>query len=534
MSSYKDRSNPSQAPPLLLAFLSLYLITNTCFASSHWQEALALKNLAVGPSPQITCPENAIALPTSQDPQTIIDTHPNGTVFCLKSGIHRMRTLQLGPGDQLIGEFGSILKGSRILSNWRPSGNMWVADGQTQQGPGSNKQCEAGYYCTRPEQLFVDGVLLRHVGQIQNVVGNETWYFDYAQNAIYLGFDPRNHMIETSITPEAILGAEGSIVRNIKIEHYSTPSLNGSSVAAVKVHIGGTLEDCEISSNAGAGVFARSNATIRRNSISANGRLGISAWQAGGTVIRENRLDSNNTKRFSLMGSDAGSGGIKVTSTNGIQVSSNWVSQNVGNGVWIDRNSSNVLLDGNLVEDNVRNGLYFEISSAGEIVGNLCRRNLAGIIVSNSQNVSVHSNRVEDNTTGIVALLVCRGIENPLQNVTIYENEIEQQAGTDPTLGEVYNRAAGLWVRASCTEYWAYPFDSWFETRGNWFRDNAYWLRPGAEPLFLWTSGANKISKMDHLSWQAAGNDLDGYFHLSDSSELLLETFESGDFSSWR
>lgn len=56
-----------------------------------------------------------VEITTAQDPNTVINANPQGTVFVLKAGTHPNRHITaLRPGDILVGESGSVLDGSGI------------------------------------------------------------------------------------------------------------------------------------------------------------------------------------------------------------------------------------------------------------------------------------------------------------------------------------------------------------------------------------------------------------------------------------
>jgi hypothetical protein len=86
-------------------------------------------------SPQASSAATVILNP-GNDIQAAIDNAPGGTTFLLKAGDHRI-TQALVPktGDTLTGEIGASINGSKLVTNWVPSGAFWVATGQTQERP---------------------------------------------------------------------------------------------------------------------------------------------------------------------------------------------------------------------------------------------------------------------------------------------------------------------------------------------------------------------------------------------------------------
>ena len=141
-----------------------------------------------------------------QNIQQVIDNYPAGTTFYLKSGVHRMQTITPRSGDRFIGEAGSVLSGARQLSEFSRSGAYWVASGQTQEGPRPDAQCRPGFpRCGLPENLFIDGVPLRHVDSLGAVIPG-TFFFDYAADRIYFADDPTHRTVEAASPPRPSTG----------------------------------------------------------------------------------------------------------------------------------------------------------------------------------------------------------------------------------------------------------------------------------------------------------------------------------------
>jgi hypothetical protein len=124
-----------------------------------------------------------VSINPGQNIQQVVNQHPAGTTFTLKSGVHRMQTITPRSGDTFVGDGQAVLNGSRILSSWTPSGSRWFATGQTQENMVITDQlaCAPNYpLCNRPEDVWIDNVQLRHVGSLAEVVSGTFW-FDYAQ-----------------------------------------------------------------------------------------------------------------------------------------------------------------------------------------------------------------------------------------------------------------------------------------------------------------------------------------------------------------
>src|SRR5512134_2407133 len=65
----------------------------------------------------------AVEIAPGQNIQSVINSHPAGTRFLLKAGIHRHQTITPRTGDTFVGETSggsrlTILSGARVLTGW--------------------------------------------------------------------------------------------------------------------------------------------------------------------------------------------------------------------------------------------------------------------------------------------------------------------------------------------------------------------------------------------------------------------------------
>ena len=332
-----------------------------------------------------------------QNIQQVIDNYPAGTTFYLKSGVHRMQTITPRSGDRFIGEAGSVLSGARQLSEFSRSGAYWVASGQTQEGPRPDAQCRPGFpRCGLPENLFIDGVPLRHVDSLGAVIPG-TFFFDYAADRIYFADDPTHRTVEASVTAQAFDGyATDVLISNLVIEKYATPV----GQAAVPIGTRGTLDSSEVRLNHYAGVGTGTSSVVRRTSIHHNGSFGV-IGAGDNAVIESNEISYNNFAGFHPFW---GAGGSKWVYTSGLVVRGNFSHHNGGPGLWTDIGNIYTLYENNTVEDNERGGIFHELSYDATIRNNTARRNGtnklpfwttgAGIEILDSPNVEVYGNLV--------------------------------------------------------------------------------------------------------------------------------------------
>jgi parallel beta-helix repeat protein len=305
--------------------------------------------------------------------------------------------------------------------------------------------------------------------------------------------------------PGAVLSGEGaeyafrSAEANVTIEGFLIEGYTpGSKDGAIHGEQGArdwTIIDNEIRNNAEVGVRGVSGWQVTGNVISHNGRYGVTL-AGGDVVVVGNEIACNSTEH----GATGDSGGTKFVHTQGLILRDNHVHHNYGNGLWVDINNVNALIEWNRLISNERAGIYLEISCGGTIRNNTVENNgvsnrlpdwmaeSSGIQVANTPNVQVYGNRLSGNAMGIGALQVNHEnlgavdkCDPELRNLKVYDNVITQSGGA----------AAGLDANNNQGSVWS----SW----GNTFEGNTYELSNGAR--FRWEG--NWIS---HNAWTELGN----------------------------
>ena len=126
----------------------------------------------------------------------------------------------------------------------------------------------------------------------------------------------------------------------------------------------------------------------------------------------------------------------------------NYSHHNHGNGLWVDINNVDTVIENNTVVSNERNGIFLEISCGGTIRNNYIEDNgtipklenwmggSSGIIVSMTPGVEVYGNTLINNDKGIGAL----NWDHPnvgavtkctpeLRDLSVHDNTITQSAG---------------------------------------------------------------------------------------------------------
>jgi parallel beta-helix repeat protein len=255
---------------------------------------------------------------------------------------------------------------------------------------------------------------------------------------------------------------------------------------------GWVIDSNEVSFNAEYGIRIGNFTQITNNKVHHNERLNIggsgnNTTITGNEIAFGNYLKTNNT--------DFEAGGTKFTYTDSLVLQNNYVHDNVGDGLWMDLNNINTVIDGNRVDNNGSEGIAIEISYKTTISNNTVTNNgwsdprnrytwlwNAGIGIHASSEVEVHGNTVGDNYAGIVAIEQDRRREpasfgpHVVQNLDVHDNLITQT--NVPLPATALSVAAGVVTDIPGNK-------AIFVSRNNRFRNNVYYL--GQNPLpFAW------------------------------------------------
>lgn len=437
-------------------------------------------------------PRDALRVEVGDDLQDAIDAAAEGTTFVIASGTHRLQEAVPKDGMRFVGEPGAVLKGSRLLTAFTRADGLWVAEGQTQEGP-AHGEMEAGRERdAHPEDLFLDGRRLRHVGA-RHEVRPGTWFFDYDHDRLYLGDDPAGRTAEVGVTAVAFSGpgVRDVTIENLVVSHYASRAQQGA------INGDDTLDwevaSTEVSDNHGVGLRIGPGMHVHHSRALRNGQLGM----GGVAGTRPALIESNEIAENRLLGYDWGweGGGTKFVASTGLRFVNNWVHHNRGPGPWFDIDNVDISVASNLVEHNTMLGIFLEISYGADISSNTVRHNGsesygdfgAGIFVSNSSDAEVHHNLLYGNRHEIMVIHDDRGDgargEYRTTGLDAHHNDVTVTDGS-PGL-RAYNGDTTLYTSA-----------------GNHFRDNTWRLPDPDAPSFWWGQ------HLDQRGWRdIAGND---------------------------
>lgn len=355
-----------------LETMSVNVAANTNSTASLTVPDQLPRILSTSPRPRVRLQEVSTALVVEISPgqniQSIVAANPPGTTFRLNAGVHRLQTIRPRTGDRFVGVPGAALSGARQLTNFTRSGSYWVAAGQTQQGARGGICKPAFPRCGFPEQLFINGELLKQVGSLAEVKppnwaeGPGEWYFDYDADAIYISHDPTSMNIETSVTPTAFEGTADDVsITGLIVEMYASPAQHGAIDAETRT--GWVITDSEVRKNHGAGIRVGARAQLIRNYIHSNGQLGVFGTGANIQIVN-NSIFFNNTAGFYERWEG---GGAKFVGTTNLVLRDNVVRGNFGPGLWTDIANVGTLQVNQTSEGNTMKNLSTQVSSVVEI-----------------------------------------------------------------------------------------------------------------------------------------------------------------------
>lgn len=235
------------------------------------------------------------------------------------------------------------------------------------------------------------------------------------------------------VVPFAFLDSAGTApdvtIRGLIIQNYANPPERG---AVDTISPGWKLEANEIRDNAGAGVNLRGDgAVLDRNFIHHNDQIGVLIQDSSGARVTGNEIAHNNPDDSYDPSWEAG--GTKFLRTTDLYVADNHVHDNHGPGLWTDHRNVGTVYEGNRVIDNTGPGIFHEISGSAVIRDNVVTGNahdfyMGGILVANSDHVTVTGNIVSGNNGGVVGLQEHR--DGPLLvNLEVALNVISHKVG---------------------------------------------------------------------------------------------------------
>jgi len=472
---------------------------------------------AVGPIAR-SC--RGVTVTAASDVQHVIDSHPQGTTFCLSAGMYRLRTpLVPKRGDALIGRLGAVLNGSKVLTGWQRSGHVWRTTGFLPPAPNTHGECVVtAPLCTYSQDVFFDHRRLRRVDSVAAVTAG-TMYADYRTGTIAIGNDPRSHRVEQAVAPGLIQATVPDVtVANLVLEEAA----NEAQVGAIESrHVFGAgrggsgwrILHNDVRLNHGVGIGFAGASTVAGNFIHDQGQLGFAAYGTG-SVVTNNEISFNGATGYS---SEWEAGGSKSWLTTHETLTHNYVHDNRGPGLWDDGGNIDTAYEYNLIINNWGAGIQHEISYDATIANNQISGNGfrlhkgwawdAGIQIQSSGGtrlIDVAHNVVVGNYNGITVVdSGDRAGNRPaphgphiVQNVWVHGNTITGFAGQTGAFEDRNDPAV-------------------FTTNHNRFDANLYYVGSLTGPRFSWAN-----ADMGWERWRGYGNDPHGRAELAAAHDL--------------
>src|SRR5690606_35970611 len=121
--------------------------------------------------------------------QEVVDAAPDDATIVIAAGVHRLQQVDPRPNQTFVGEQGAILNGATLLGEFEKHGDRWIHRGFSARGE-ERGSCRRSYpACRLPEDMFLDGQLLKRVDRVQDV-DETSWFMDHEADEVILGVDP--------------------------------------------------------------------------------------------------------------------------------------------------------------------------------------------------------------------------------------------------------------------------------------------------------------------------------------------------------
>jgi parallel beta-helix repeat protein len=271
--------------------------------------------------------------------------------------------------------------GTTILNNPNPApvGAIIVNPGTDLVQLTNNSVGGSTFYLTKGTHTFPSGYI--------NAKSGNTYIGE--PGAIIDG----QNKINDSTRSTAIRGGTNVTIKYLTIKNFSiSDSLlkkNMVNQTAINWSQGSnwTISNSTISYNGGSGLWAGDNGVVTNNCIAFNQQTGFNVPSKGGTnysqhfnvLLEGNEIHSNNPdSAVENLGVCTGcAGGLKVWNSRNVTIRNNNVHDNNGNGIWVDNNNIDILIEGNVSKDNTKRGIFYEISYSAIIRNNYITGNYA-------------------------------------------------------------------------------------------------------------------------------------------------------------
>jgi hypothetical protein len=371
--------------------------------------------------------------PCAESLQSRIDRTPSGGTLDLPACTFREQITVQSP-IRIDGHSQAEVRGSDVWTEWSGRTSVKTVPPFTTGQIASQfnvPTCSDGTHttCNRPEQVWLDGRWLRHVGTA--TPGTGEFALDGSRHVI-LGDDPTGHTVEVATRWLWLDAANSTDVTIYGVTFRHTAGSYQDSAMQVAGSKRLTLQHdsfFEAAYNAVSGADS-DGMQVLGNEISWNGALGVANARATNFTLREGTIQYNNRRLlYGQAQSDYGYGweaaGAKLYASSGT-VSGIHVLDNGGPGLWCDGGCTAYTWSGNESARNLNNGFEWEGSSGPfTITLNTSSNNRGcGIMVALNQYAVTGIGQVSSNTgSGNGRPFICKGYDNTeVQPGVVYVN----------------------------------------------------------------------------------------------------------------
>jgi parallel beta-helix repeat protein len=383
---------------------------------------------------------------TLANPTTLekaIEKVVTGDAIVMRGGVYRTGELIFNQGISIqpYANEKPVLKGTYVASGWQDlGGGLWKTS-WTHLFPAKPDDWwwrDWGGRTTplhrfNNDMIFVDDKFLQSAGWLDEVDEN-SYFIAYDTEEVYIGVDPKEHLIEITAFDGAIYRTtgechgkasdrKGPVIRGITFTQYAGDAifvegtypqgLSDESKHGKEV-IGTILEHCEISYCSRVAARLRGDSLVLRHcKVSNTSTEGIYIEASNDALLEKNIFTKNNIERITGYFPAAVkifNQSYRVTCRDNLVIDLPY-----SNGIWYDVGNVDGVFINNWVQDvGMRdrefskehfwpsdNGFFFEISKGAICAGNIFVNCDQGIYVLNSSNVKIYNNTLVNSTVTI-------------------------------------------------------------------------------------------------------------------------------------
>jgi hypothetical protein len=366
--------------------------------------------------------------------ESAIERVQTGDAIILRGGTYRTGNLILNQGItiQPYKDEQPILKGTYIADKWEDLGNgLWTTKWQylfpskpDDWWRRNREGKKTPLHLFNNDMVFADGKFLQSAGW-EGDVDENSYHIDYDAGAIYIGVDPKDHLIEITAFDAALIRTtkevhgkksdrKGPKIKGITFTQYAYRAfeIEGTEPEGLsdekdhgKMVVGTLLENCTISfCSRVAGYFRGDSLTIRNCKVTDTSTEGVYVIASNDVLLEKNIFTRNNIENITGYFPAAVkifNQSYRVTCRDNLVIdlpNSNGIWYDVGNvdGVFINNWIENVGRIGDTINTNQLwpsdNGFFFEISKGAICAGNVFVNCDHGVMVLNASDVQIYNN----------------------------------------------------------------------------------------------------------------------------------------------